>query len=132
MDTILVKVFATALALSEVTTHPGSVQTQFDPVTDRDEVVQVLRDGCSHMKQAFDIESINLDDLISTALDDPKAMGADSKAFHGINFNDLNTAYHLFCKNEGIDKPVVDLGQVIDFFNAAAADLPDQNQLKGK
>jgi membrane carboxypeptidase/penicillin-binding protein len=130
--TILVKIFATALALSEVTTQPQSVKTHFDAAQDQAAVVQILRDGCSHMRQAFDIESINIDDLISTALDDPKAMGADIKAFHGLNFNDLNTAYHQFCKNEAIDKPVVDLGQVIDFFNAAAADLPDQNQLKGK
>ena len=95
-------------------------------------MVQILRNGCAHMKQAFDIESINLDDLIATAHDDPKAVGADIKAFHGINFTDLNTAYHQFCKNEPIANPVVDLGQVIDFFNNAAADLPDQNTLKGK
>jgi membrane carboxypeptidase/penicillin-binding protein len=133
MDTtILVKLFATALALSEVTTQPQAVKTHFDPVQDQAAVVQLLRDGCTHMTHAFDIESINLDELISTALDDPKAMGADIKAFHGLNFTDLNTAYHQFCKNESIDKPVVDLGQVIDFFNNAAADLPDPTQLKGK
>ena len=91
-----------------------------------------MRDGCAHMKQAFDIESINLDDLISTAMDDPKAAGADIQAFHGVNFADLNTAYHQFCKNEPIVDPVVDIGQVIDFFNTAAADLPDPNVLKGK
>src|ERR1700726_2608886 len=83
------------------------------------------------MRQAFDIESINLDDLISTALNDPKAVGGDIKAFHGINFSDLNTAYHQFCKNESVANPVVDLGQVIEFFNNAAADLPDQTRLKG-
>src|SRR5208282_4282745 len=132
MDTILVKLFATALALSEVMTHPQSVKTQFDPVRDQDEVVQMLRDGCAHMRQAFDIEAVNLDELISTALDDPKALGADIKAFHGVNFTDLNTAYHQFCKNETVDNPVVDLGQVITFFNNAAADLPDQTRLKGK
>jgi penicillin-binding protein 1A len=132
MDTILVKIFATALALSEVTAHPQSVKTQFDAVTDRDEVVQILRDGCAHMKQAFDIESINIDDLISTAMDDPKAVGADIKALHGVNFGDLNTAYHQFCKNETVDHPVVDLGDVITFYNRAAADLPDPAQLKGK
>ncbi len=132
METILVKIFATALALSEVLTHPQAVRTHFDPVTDRDQVVQVLRDGCAHMKQAFDIESINLDELISTALDDPKALGADSKAFHGINFADLNTAYHQFCKNEPITNPVVDLGDVINFYNNAATDLPDPATLKGK
>src|ERR1700679_3912434 len=123
MDSILVKVFATALTLSQVTTHPDLVKTQFDPVKDQDEVVQLLRDGCAHMRQAFDIESINLDELISTALDDPKAMGADMKALHGLNFGDLNTAYHQFCKNETVDKPVVDLGDVITFYDKAVADL---------
>jgi penicillin-binding protein 1A len=132
MDSILVKVFATALTLSQVTTHPDSVKTQFDPVKDQDEVVQLLRDGCAHMRQAFDIESINLDDLISTAMDDPKTLGADIKALHGLNFADLNTAYHQFCKNETIDKPVVDLGDVINFYDQAVADLPDPARLKGK
>ncbi len=132
MDMILVKIFAAALALSEVMTQPQAVKTQFDPVHDQDEVVQILRAGCAHMRQAFDIEAINLDDLIATALDDPKAVGTNIAAFHGINFADLKTAYHQFCKNESIDKPVVDLGQVIEFFNNAAADLPDPAQLKGR
>ena len=100
MDTILVKIFATALTLSQVTTDPQSVKTSSIPPRIRTQVVQILRNGCAHMKQAFDIESINLDDLIATALDDPKAVGADIKAFHGLNFTDLNTAYHQFCKNE--------------------------------
>src|SRR6516225_9425936 len=106
MDMILVKIFATALALSQVTTQPQAIKTQFDPNKDQDAVVQLLRDGCAHMKQAFDIESINI--------------------------NDLSTAYQQFCKNEPIANPVVDMRQVIEFFNNAAADLPDQNVLKGK
>jgi membrane carboxypeptidase/penicillin-binding protein len=65
-------------------------------------------------------------------LNDPKAVGADIKTFHGIKFADLNTAYHQFCKNENVANAVVDLGQVIEFFNNAAADLPDQTQLKGR
>ena len=131
MDTILVKIFATALALSEVTAEPQSVKTNFDSVADRNQVVEILRAGCAHMKRAFDIESINIDDLIATALDDPKAVGAD---FRGLNFNDLNAAYHQFCnsESENIGNPVVDLGQVIEFFNGAAAELPDPMQLKDK
>jgi membrane carboxypeptidase/penicillin-binding protein len=132
MDILLVKIFATALALSEVMTQPQAVKTHFDPAQDRGEVVQILRNGCAHMRAAFDIESINLDDLISTALDDPKALGASAKAFHGINFADLNTAYRQFCKNESVDNPAVDLGQVIEFFNGAATDLPDETPLKGR
>ena len=64
-------------------------------------------------------------------MNDAKAVSADIKAFHGINFADLNTAYHQFCKNESVANPVVDLGQVIEFFNNAAADLPDPTRLKG-
>ena len=132
MDIILVKIFATALALSEVMTQPQAVKTHFDPAQDRDEVVQILRNGCAHMRQAFDIEAINVDDLIATALNDPKAVGSGIKAFHGINFADLNTAYNQFCKNESVANPVVDLGQVIEFFDNAATDLPDHTRLKGK
>jgi len=127
MDPILVKIFAAALALSEVMTQPQALKTHFDPVNDQKQVVEILRAGCDHMRKAFDIESINLDDLISTALDDPNAFG-DAKAFHGLKFADLNTAYRQYCKNES----VANLGQVIEFFNNAAADLPDQTQLKGK
>jgi len=67
MEVVLTKLFAVALALSEVTTAPQAVKTHFDPVQDRAKVVQILRDGCAHMRQAFDIELINLDDLIATA-----------------------------------------------------------------
>ena len=64
----------------------------------------------------------NIDDLIATALDDPKAVGVDVRTFHGLNFTDLNTAYHQVCKSESenLGNPVVDLGQVIDFFNGDA------------
>ena len=132
MDLILVKIFATALALSEVMTQPQDVKTRFDPAADQEKVVQILRAGCAHMRKAFDIESINVDDLITTALNDQKAVGAGMKAFHGINFADLNVAYHRFCKNENVGTSVVDLGQVIEFFNDAAADLPDHMRLKGR
>ena len=119
--------------LSEVLTQPQAVKTHFDQAQD-----QATR-WCRFCATAAPIcarpstsNSINVDDLIATALDDPKAVGSDIKAFHGINFADLNTAYTQFCKNESVAHPVVDLGQVIDFFNNAAADLPDQTRLKGR
>src|SRR5208337_1940629 len=55
----------------------------------------------------------------------------DSKAFRGINFADLATAYREFCKNETVATPAVDLADVIDFYNRALTDLPDHNKLKG-
>src|SRR5215467_13665387 len=131
MESLLVKIFATALALSQVTTTPDAVKTQFDRTRDQEEVAQLLRAGCTHMRKAFDIEDINLDDLIATALDDPQAISNENKVFRGLNFVDLQTAYKQFCKNEKVPVPAVDLGDVIDFYNKAAADLPDHTKLKG-
>ena len=59
MNPILIKVFATALALSQVTTRPEAIKTRFDPVADRAEVVELLRAGCAHMRKVFDIEDLN-------------------------------------------------------------------------
>ena len=131
MNAILVKMFATALALSQVTTNPDQIKTQFDPQPGRAAVAQILRDGCAQMRKAFDIEDINLDDLISTAMDDPKAVTGDVKAFRGIEFNDLITAYKEFCKNETVANSPVDLAEVIGFYNKSLADLPDDKKIRG-
>jgi 1A family penicillin-binding protein len=129
MESLLVKIFATALALSQVTTAPDAVKTDFNRDQDQEQVAQILRDGCAHMRKAFDIEDINIDSLIATAMDDPQAI-ASSKAFRNIKFSDLQTAYREFCKNERVDPPAVDLGQVIDFYNKSAANLPDPTKLR--
>jgi membrane carboxypeptidase/penicillin-binding protein len=131
MEPLLVKIFATALALSQVTTVPDAVKTRFERTVDEPRVAELLRAGCTHMRKAFDIEDINLDELISTAMEDPQAIAGESKAFRGINFGDLITAYRQFCKNEPVPAPAVDLGDVIDFYNKALTDLPDHNKLKG-
>jgi len=124
METILVKIFATALALSQVTTTPDAVKTRFERAQDQQQVAQLLRAGCTHMRKAFDIEDINLEELIATAMDDPQAVAGENKAFHGINFADLQMAYRQFCKSEKVPVPAVDLGDVIDFYNKAIADCP--------
>ena len=107
------------------------MKTQFDRSRDQPEVARLLSAGCAHMRKAFDIEDINLDELIATAMDDPQAMTSENKAFRGINFADLQTAYRQFCKNEKVPVPAVDLGEVIDHYNKAVGDLPDHNKLKG-
>src|SRR5947209_2278862 len=131
MESILVKILATALALSQVATAPDAVKTRFDRAQDQPRVAELLRAGCTHMRKSFDIEDINLDDLIATAMDDPQALPSDSKVFRGINFADLVTAYRQFCKNEKVAAPAVDLGTVIEFYNKALNELPDHNKLKG-
>ncbi len=129
MDVILVKILAAFLALSLVTTRPDAVKTRFDAERDQAEVTRILRDGCAHMRKAFDVESLDIDDLIKTAMDDPQALGSDVKVLHGLRFDSLLAVYRQFCKNE--DNASVDLGEVIRFYNGAVADLPDHTRLKG-
>jgi penicillin-binding protein 1A len=131
MNAILVKIFATALALSQVTTRPDAIKTQFDPVRDQAEVTALLQAGCEHIRKAFDIEEIKLDDLIATAMDDPQAMSGSTQALHGLKFEDLLTAYRQFCKKETVESSPVDIGEVIAYYDKAAADLPDPGKLKG-
>src|SRR5262245_20386120 len=123
--TILVKIFAVALALSQVTTR-SDVKT---PVGDRAEVVQLLRDGCAHMLKAFDVEHINIDELITIAMNDPQAVAGEN-VFKGINFDDLLASYRQFCKGEAAGSPSVDVGEIIAFYNNAVSDLPDVARLK--
>ena len=65
--------------------------------------MQLLKDGCTHMRKAFDIEDLNLDALIDTAMEDPKTVAGEIRAFRGINFDDLFVAYKQFCGNEPVD-----------------------------
>src|SRR5499427_7917441 len=131
MDAILVKLLAAFLTLSLVTTRPDAIKTHFDPARDQAEVTRILRDGCAHMRKAFDVESIDIDDLIKTAMDDPEAISTEIKALHGLKFDSLLTVYRQFCKNEDAKSPLVDLAEVIRFYNGAVADLPDPGRLKG-
>ena len=131
MNLVLVKMFAMALALGQVTTRPEAVRTEFDPVYDQGEVADILHEGCVHMRKAFDVEDINLDELIATALEDPSVVAGEMKSFRGINFEDLHLAYRQFCTGEQVDKSPFDLGEVITFYNKTVTDLPDHNRLKG-
>jgi membrane carboxypeptidase/penicillin-binding protein len=130
MESVLVKILAVVLAMSQVTTRPDDVRTKFDAGADKAQVLELLRAGCAHMRKVFQVEDLALDDLVDTALADPKALSSDVKAFHGINFADLKTTYEEFCKNQNPDPAPVDIADIIGFFDKAAADLPDHTRLK--
>src|SRR6266446_1466985 len=122
MESILVKILAVVLALSQVSTRPDDVRTQFD-AADRAQVVELLRAGCAHMRKVFEVEDLALDDLVETALADPTAIASEIKAFRGINFGDLNATYRELCKNETPNPSPIDIGQVIDGKGAYFAEL---------
>ena len=86
METLLVKIFATALALSQVTTTPNNVKTEFNRQRDQQQVAQILNAGCTHMIKAFAIEDINIDDLIT----------------HVLPFERINEGFELMRRGESI------------------------------
>jgi penicillin-binding protein 1A len=131
MDSLLIKIFATALTFSQVTVGSEAIKTEFDPIQDQHEVVSLLRAGCAHMRKAFDIEDINVDDLITTAMDDPDTVAGGLPQFRGMNLGDLHIAYRQFCKNETVENSPVDIANVIEFYNRAVANLPDHTRLRG-
>src|SRR6202035_376736 len=90
-----------------------------------------LRGGCAHMSKVFEIEDINLDDLLATAMEDPELVAGGNAAFRGIKFADLRSAYRQFCTKEPAPNWDLDAGAVIDFYNKTLADLPDPARLKG-
>jgi membrane carboxypeptidase/penicillin-binding protein len=130
MNLVLIKMFATALALAQVTTRPESLKTHFDPVSDQPAVAQLLKDGCAHMRKAFDIEDLNLDALVETAMEDTKAVAGEIRAFRGIDFDELYIAYRQYCGNQTVERSPIDLKPVIEFYNKVASNLPDHNKLK--
>ena len=93
METVLVKILAVVLALSQVSTRPDAVRTRFDRTADQAQVLALLRDGCAHMRKVFEVEDLPLDDLVDTALADPKALTSDIKAFHGMH--ERNGAWYI-------------------------------------
>ena len=132
MNLILVKMFATALALGQVTTRPDAVKTEFDPIDDQVEVVQILKDGCAHMRKAFDIEDLNLDDLIDTALQDPQMVDRRDQGVSRHQFRrPAPRLQAVLQQGETVENSPFDIGEVIEFYNKAVADLPDHNKLKG-
>jgi membrane carboxypeptidase/penicillin-binding protein len=131
MDLLLAKIFSTALAFSQLTSGPDNIRTHFDPQADTQRVVELLQAGCSHLRKTFDIEDINLDDLIATAMDDVDSITAGHVVFRGIDVKALYVGYRQFCKNETVEDSPVDIAAVISFYNATVADLPDHTRLKG-
>ena len=55
MEALLVKIFATALALSQVMTTPSAVRTEFDRERDQPQVAKILNAGCAHMLKVFEL-----------------------------------------------------------------------------
>ena len=124
MDIVLAKIIATALVFSQVATAPSQLRTKFDETHDEAVVTELLRSGCAHMRKAFDVEDLNLDDLIATAMEDVDALVADQAVLRGVNVKHLHVVYRQFCKNENVLDSPISLAEVIRFYNSTLADLP--------
>ena len=83
------------------------------------------------MLKVFDLENINFDELLVTALDDPQAIG-ETQGVSRHQFRRLADRLPAILQERSRSRrPAVDLADVIAFYNKAAADLPDHTKLKG-
>jgi penicillin-binding protein 1A len=130
MDSVLVKIFAVAMTFSQVATAPD-IKRHFDPIGDQQQVVTLLRAGCEQVRRAFNVEDLDIDGLIATAMDDPAAIsGGPAVLLRGIDIAKLHAAYRQFCKNETVADPPVAISDVTAFYNRTMLDLPDHARLK--
>jgi membrane carboxypeptidase/penicillin-binding protein len=129
MDPLLTKIFATALVFSQVATTPSQLRTAFDETDGQSAVSELLRAGCAHMRKAFDVEDLNLDDLIATAMEDVDAFSSDQVVLRGLKVKQLHVAYRQFCKNEDVLDSSLNLAEVVRFYNDTLADLPSSLDL---
>jgi hypothetical protein len=74
------------------------VKSEFDPVADQGQVVSLLRDRCTHLRKIFEIQDMNLNDLLATAMEDPELIAGGNAAFRGIKFADLQTRTASFAR----------------------------------
>jgi penicillin-binding protein 1A len=131
VNIILIKILATALAFSQATTRPEDIKTYFDPAKDKSEIAALLNAGCAHMRRSFDLESIDLDGLLATAMDDADAIKDEISALRGLSIHELHATYRQFCRAESVVGSGADLGQVASFYNQALSGLPEVQNLKG-
>ena len=131
MNPILVKIFATALALSQVTTRPDAVKTAFDPVAGHG------RGGADPARRlrahAQGLRHRGHQPRRPDRHRDGRSAGAHRRdqGVAGIELRDLHTAYGSSARTRRSTASPVDLGEVIDFYNKAVADLPDHTQAQG-
>ena len=102
------------------------------PVADKAEVTQILRDGCAHMRRAFDIEDINLDELIATAMEDPQAVAGDTKVLQGLRpARPARRLSRVLQERDGDAVRPSILPRSSPTTTRPSADLPDHAKLKG-
>ena len=105
MATFLVKLLAVLLALSQVTTAPDAIKTQFDRTRDQEQVAGLLRAACMHMRKVFDIEGVSLDDLVSTAFDDPHATAQENHLLGSASSICTEPIVNFAASNESSGRP---------------------------
>ena len=132
MNAILVKIFATALTLSQVTTQPDAIKTEFDPVA------RPGRGGAAPARRlrphAQGLRHRGHQPRRPDRHRDGRPAGASpatSRCCRGSTSTTCTLAYRQFCKNETVDNSPVDLGEVIAFYNKARRRPARPHQAEG-
>jgi membrane carboxypeptidase/penicillin-binding protein len=140
MNLLLVKIMAVGITVSQLFSNPDQFKAQFDPEADQAQVAQHLKAGCAFMMGKFNAEDVDFDLLFNTAISESKKAQAQPSTAPGttisqkltkdLDFELLFKTYKIYCKNENISAPEINLAEVIKFYNEALKDLPDISHMK--
>ena len=83
------------------------------------------------MRKAFDVEQIDLDDLIETAMTDTRGGAGRSRRSAGSSSRTCSSPTSSSARTRRSTGGWSTSAQVIEFYNSAVDGLPDHNKLKG-
>lgn len=161
MNPLLIKLLAVGLTVSQVFTRPPEqIQTKFDPAADQAKVAAIIHDGCAfaaketkadgNFKQLIELALATAEMVKKTPKPDPgtkpsangptPAPGSTTvttekmstgSLLADLDFDSLRAIFNQLCFDEKVENSPLKLDEVIAFYNAAMADLPDFHKLKG-
>lgn len=152
MNPLILKILAVGLTLSQIFTKPiDQFKGKFDLNADQAEAQSLLSDGCRFVMKEFsaDDEDQDLDFIFDLMLQNatnaknktqetstPASATSSSISFaekltKQLDIKGLQSIYRTFCKGEKIDSNVLNMQELLTFYNNAMGDLPDHTKLKG-
>lgn len=150
MNALIIKVLAVGLTLSQLLNgHPDKFREHFDPQTEQAKVEELLTNGCEYLIKEFKADDVPFDMLFNTMISSlakakeknkpvEEEIGAEvqvtktatERLLDQLNLPVMHEVYKKYCKKEKVDKFPVNIADVIEYYNAAVADLPDHTILK--
>lgn len=133
-EVTLSQIFVAAMVVSQVLTDPANIKTHFDPQTEQEQAVAVLRKGCpaiiqqlgAEMGMELTVEQSGISELLNLFISSGQEL-----PIPGLKAATLDVAFRKFCKGENVNDPAINMSAIINEYNNSLDRLPDVSKIKG-